>query len=284
MPHRPRTSRTGFRRALAASAALHVLVAAVVVIVVRSQPEPGPGQPEIDPRIHDVVVRMTMPEELPVAVPPQEDPPATQPEPPPPSRPEPAGPPLAAATPNPLPAELVALIRRPTAASRQPVTDPNVTPAAGTTARPIHGALKAGQTVVYVLDCSGSMGEFGKFAAARAALAATLRRQPESVRFQVIVYAGTVTVLLPGGCVPATAENIAEAEARLAEQRPSGPSNHAEAVRRAAALRPDVILVLTDADDLSANKLKPVSAGGGKPVPLFVALVAEGVANPRELR
>jgi hypothetical protein len=129
------------------------------------------------------------------------------------------------------------------------------------------------------------MGEFGKFAAARAALAATLRRQPESVRFQVIVYAGAVKLVLPGGCLPATAENIAEAEARLAALRPSGPSNHAEAVRRAAALRPDVILLLTDADDLSANKLKPVPAAGGKPVPLFVALVAaEGVGNPRELR
>src|SRR5262249_18570611 len=140
MPHRPRTSRTGFRRALAASAALHIVVATVVVIVVRSQPDSGPGRPEIDTRIRDVVVRMSMPDEVPVAVSQQEDPPAPRPEPPP-SRSDPAGPPLAAATPNPLPAELLALIRRPVAVSRQPVSDPNVTPASGATAPPMHGAM-----------------------------------------------------------------------------------------------------------------------------------------------
>lgn len=283
MLHRLRTSRPEFRRALVASGTVHVLVAVVLVIVITSKRDTPQGLPRIDTRIQDVVVRMTMSDDLPVALP-QEPRPT-----PPPEQPAAASAvphrPLAAAIPNPLPTELQSLLRRPGAAAVQPVADPTVVPVSGSSAAPIHGAMAAGQTVVYVLDCSGSMGEFGKFAAARAALIATLRRQPESVRFQVIVYAGTPRTVFPGGCVAATAVNIADAETYLVGLRPSGPSNHVEAVRVAAALRPNVILILTDATDLSANKLKPVFAAGGKPVPVCVAQVsAEGVGPHRELR
>lgn len=60
----------------------------------------------------------------------------------------------------------------------------------------VHGPLAADQAIVYLLDASGSMGEWGKFDAARRALVATLRLQPPNVRYQVVVYAGTATVLL----------------------------------------------------------------------------------------
>jgi Mg-chelatase subunit ChlD len=145
--------------------------------------------------------------------------------------------------------------------------------------------MKAGQRIVYILDCSGSMGEFGKLAAARAALTATLRRQSAEVRFQVIAYNSTARSLFPGECVVATGANIARAEERLADLNAAGRSNHAEAVRLAANLRPDVIVLLTDADDLSAAQFKPAFAAAGKSVPVCVAKVtAEGVGTPRELR
>ena len=84
--------------------------------------------------------------------------------------------------PRTLPAEVLAVISR-SVATRHIVS---ASPSAAIPA--IHGTLKPGQLIVYVLDSSGSMGEFGKLALARSALLATLRGQPEGVRFQVIVY------------------------------------------------------------------------------------------------
>jgi hypothetical protein len=139
--------------------------------------------------------------------------------------------------------------------------------------------LGPGKAVVYVLDCSGSMGEFGQLGAAREALLATLRRQPESVRFQILVYNNTTRPLLPGGLIPATPENLAAATAALARTTAAGGSRHAEAVRAAVQLRPDVVLVLTD-DDLSPVPQPP----GRRPVPVWVARVTPaGVEAPKEV-
>jgi hypothetical protein len=276
------------RRAVAASVVIHAALAVALILSLRSA-EPTPVAPGLDTRIRDVDVAM-FDEERSVTIAERIEPPTPQqptPEPPPsaPPPPEPAPgsrPPVAPVVPNALSADVIAMIRRPAA-----VTDPNVKPAAHTApaARPIHGAMRAGQTVVYVLDCSGSMGEFGKFDAARAALVATLRRQPEAVRFQVIAYNSTARPLVPGGCAAASAENIARAEAALAGLKAAGRSNHAEAVRSGAALRPDVILILTDADDLHITALKPALAVAGKPVVVCVAkATADGVGEPKEVR
>ena len=77
---------------------------------------------------------------------------------------------------------------------------------------------------------------------------------------------------------PANAEKLATLEAR-------GRSNHLAAIRAALAFQPDVILMLTDADDLSAAATKPVLASSPKPVLVCVGQVAaEGVQRPRELK
>ena len=57
---------------------------------------------------------------------------------------------------------------------------------------PIHGPLNAGQSIVYILDASGSMGEWGKFDKARKKLIATLQSQRETVSFQVVIYTGAL--------------------------------------------------------------------------------------------
>lgn len=147
----------------------------------------------------------------------------------------------------------------------------------------IHGALQPQQTVVYVLDCSGSMGASGKFDAARAALVSTLKVQPASVRFQVVVYTGTASPLLAGSgsTLPATEANVRLAADALAKLDARGKSNHGGAVRAALAFRPDVILLLTDADDLGAAALKSVAMS----VTVCVGQVtATGVQRPRELK
>jgi hypothetical protein len=301
------------RRAVWASVALHALVACALVLLQRTGEEPKPRQRRIDTHAADepqVRMHLTL-DETPVSVaaPPQPPPPATpQAATAPPSSPPLPAKPFAPSPPQTLPPKLMALIRKPAAqasggvpevpAAPTPpgttVTDPNVKPVGGTTgAGPevstpaIHGPLKPEQTVVYVLDSSGSMGAAGKFDAARAALLATLRQQPPTVRFQVIVYAGSAVPLLTSDNrgLPATAANIRAAAEKLAALEPRGQSSHLEAVRAALAFRPDVILILTDADDLAPAALKRVLAAAPKPVPVCVARVtAERVGPPREVK
>lgn len=308
-------NRVALRRAVYASVALHVAVAAVCVLVLFAQSdEHKPSQAKIDTRA-EVEVRMSMPDvevkaESPPPKPPEvpqvstpeltqpqavETPPAAptpQPTTPPPAptpipAPEPIAPQVVVKTaPQTLPPEIIAKIRLPGAKS-SPIIDTDVHQLAGA-ATPaavpaIHGALSPNQTVVYVLDCSGSMGASGKFDAARAALVSTLKQQPPTVRFQVIVYTGSATPLLAGNgaALPATEANVNLATTALAKLDARGKSNHVAAVRAASAFRPDVILVLTDADDLDAAALKVAA----QTVPLRVGQVtAEGVQRPRELK
>jgi hypothetical protein len=88
-----------------------------------------------------------------------------------------------------------------------------------------------------------------------------------------------------GTAPPASAANVRTAVEKLAALEARGRSNHFDAVRAALAFRPDVILLLTDADDLSAVALKPLLEGTPKPVPVCVGQVtADRVQRPRELK
>ncbi len=287
-----RRSRISFHRAVAASIVLHVVIAVAVVVMV-TRPISGPRglQASLDTRVTDGTVRIAVVEELaltPPAVeavqPPEHPVPATEPAPP--ESPALAPrPPLVRAAPDLLPAEAAAIIRRGVVTSSTQTPDPHVQPTSAARVPPMHGALKAGQTIVYVLDCSGSMGEHGMLARARDSLIATLRQQPDTVRFQVIAYSGTAQKLLPGGCVPTTPEHIAEVETHLTRLSATGRSDHAAALRMAVALRPDVIVLLTDAHDFSTQKLKPLLAAAPKPVILCMARVTpQSVGAPQEFR
>ena len=318
MRPKSRATRVAFRRAVWGSLALHAVVVCAVALVFRAAEEPERAGPGISTVVDEPQVRISQTEETFVAAeppkadtgpetgatkPPPEAPPVEAPpiEAPPIESPLPAGP-FAPAVPRTLPPELLALIHKPATtpvggavvevavppgAVNPPVADANVRPVGGATAKSsataIHGALKSGQTVVYVLDCSGSMGAAGKFDAARAALVATLRQQPATVRFQVIVYAGTAKPLLAtdGNALPASEANVRAASEKLAALEPRGSSDHYGAARAALAFRPDVILMLTDADDLSAAVLKSLA----KAIPVCVGQVtAEGVGLLRELK
>ena len=316
---------TAVRRAVAASVGLHALLVVVLVVAQRFRPPPAPepARPRIDTRaplrLDFTPIETSVSVALPLVTPPAvESPPVAEAAPPAPA-PAPSdatGPPLARVPviPRTLPPELLALMRKPAAASdvvEVPVTavplDPPtrpapagaVRPAAGVAAPPaaaasrepagvpVHGALGAGQTVVYVLDASGSMGEWGKFDAARRALVATLKAQPATVRFQVVVYAGFALVPLPApatGCVPATADNVTRmADSLRALAAPVGRSDHAAGLRAALELRPDVVLFLTDADDPPPAAVRGLVRNAGRPTAVCVARVgAGGVAAPRD--
>src|SRR5438477_6735504 len=123
-----RSNRVAFRRAVAASVAVHVALAVAVVVVVRSGPDARPAKIGIDTRAHDVVVRVSLDEPL-VTTRPPDDPPSAPAVEPPAAQPEAtgsAGPPLAGLVSPSLPDQVLALVRRSAASA---ITDPNVTPA-----------------------------------------------------------------------------------------------------------------------------------------------------------
>src|SRR5262245_21335171 len=244
-----RGPRSSFRRAVAASLVLHAGLAVVAIVAARWPASPRqPAAAPIDTRVDEPRITFVTAVEKPVTVtvpdpPAASDPGDSNPPSAPAPEPVPSGPPLAPApsVPSTPPPELLPLPKQPAAPvgpavievpltpsalhpPPAPAPSPEVRPAGGTsapagnadpTATPVHGALRPGQTIVYVLDASGSMGEWGKFASARRALIATLRAQPESVRVQVVVYSSTAQAVLPGGCVPATAANVARIEQSL---------------------------------------------------------------------
>jgi hypothetical protein len=255
MPARPHTHRPPFHRAFLASAVLHVILAGVIVLSLRSRPAPIPCPPRIDTGV-DVVVRMFDAGPFLDARAPDPWPPVPEPstEPPPSAplsiaSPEAARFPYAGIAPRILSPETLSVISR-SVAMRHVVGSLS-------SATALHAAMRPGQTIVYLLDCSGSMGEHGKLSLARSALLATLRAQPERVHFQVIVYDGSARALFPGSaCVPATPANIETASAKLLESEAMGRSNHIEALRLAARYRPDAILLLTDSAGLDRDLLR----------------------------
>src|SRR5215218_8016854 len=114
MGHAARARPKQFRRAVAGSVAVHLLLAVAVVVWTRSggSNPPGAGQPSLDTRANEITVRLPSVE---VALPPAEPikpseatggsrPPLAE---------NTARPPLASVVPNALPSEVLALIRRP---------------------------------------------------------------------------------------------------------------------------------------------------------------------------
>lgn len=288
-----------FRRAVAASIGVHVLLAIGLVLLSRwqaSQPRET-RTATIDTR---AAVRFEFVSEEPeatVEVQPTPEVPPIAPGSPSTEVTGDSGPPLAnaIAIPRTLPSELFGLLRKST------LTEVPVRPVAATTPRskpgptwaaagsPVHGALDSKQCIVYVLDASASMGEWGKFDAALGALIATLRLQPESVRFQVVIYSGTASIPLrgpSGECLPATAENLARMiEVLRAVASPAGRSNHVEGLRTALALRPDLVLIFTDADELPATAFRGIVRQAAKPATICVARVNDrGVGTPVEVK
>lgn len=293
---------SGFRRAVVASAAAHLVAAAIIGLVMLDDEPRAPAQSEIDTRVASVhigvagesaeVVELVRPVITPAPSPDQTEPPAS-------AQPSTTGrPPTITSVPGPLSPEIQAVIRRSHDGAMTPfASDPSAAPAPAPSthhpsiaqasastpaAPPLHGAMAAGRSVVYLLDCSGSMGEFGKLDRARDTLLSTLQGQQPGVRVQIVTYNSTARLLLPSTVT--SAATLAMASTQLGAITAAGRSNHVEGLRMAASLRPDYIVWLTDADDLAPAKLKPVLASAEKPMSVYIAAVtARGVESPREL-
>jgi hypothetical protein len=147
--------------------------------------------------------------------------------------------------------------------------DPDPAPGVGgsglASAGRAYGALtvpRGARSVVFLLDRSASMGLEGALAAARREVLANLDTLPPGTLFQVVPYNREAEpLLLLGRLCLAPVDSAARAEAAraLADLRPAGSTDHAHALFRGLALRPDVLFLLTDAADLTPQEVAAVT-------------------------
>lgn len=118
------------------------------------------------------------------------------------------------------------------------------------------------RSVVYVIDRSLSMGPTGALARARTELLASLYALHRGVKFQVIFYTTSAETLLasrPNEMLTANTETVQQLESMLAGIHAQDGTDHVKALRCALAYRPDLILLVTDADDLTAAQVEMVT-------------------------
>lgn len=184
------------------------------------------------------------------------------------------------------PAELPPSIVRP----RVPVAG-DVRPVAGSPAgpeapakpagdRPLHGKLRPGQTIVYLLDRSASMGPDGLLPRAVAALRASLAQLGPDTRFQIVAYNGGTTTFGPTP-IPGRTDAVERADRWLGELTAEGRSDHRAGFVDALAVHPDMIVLLTDADDLDESDVRAIRSRL-RPGVTLTAIVLGGRRAPRE--
>lgn len=117
-------------------------------------------------------------------------------------------------------------------------------------------------SVVYVLDCSASMGWNKAFSHAKAELLATLQQLPPDVQFQVLPYNHQEPhcLVAPDRLRLAQPEVVAQFVQALTALLSGGSTNHVAALRRALLLNPEVIYLVTDGGDLTLKSVQEVSA------------------------
>ncbi len=136
----------------------------------------------------------------------------------------------------------------------------------------LFGITGEGHKFVYVFDRSDSMNWFERrpFRAAKAELLASLDGLQETHQFQIIFYNHEPLIFNPAGhpqrLAFGTAENKARAQRFVESVVATGGTRHMEAILLALSLQPDVIFLLTDADDpqLSDSQIAAIvrRAGG----------------------
>jgi hypothetical protein len=119
-----------------------------------------------------------------------------------------------------------------------------------------------GKSVVYVIDRSASMGQNGSLEAAKKELQASLETLSADVQFQIVLYnrrAEVVAIRGKIGLVPATRENKEAALAVVDSIYAEGSTEHVPGLKQALLLHPDVVYLLTDANDLKAEQVRAVT-------------------------
>jgi von Willebrand factor type A domain len=120
---------------------------------------------------------------------------------------------------------------------------------------PLHGRLKPGQSIVYLVDRSSSMSRGKAWVRAIEAIRASLAQLDPECRFDVVAYNGG-TMSFARGLTDASEDNRRKAIAWLERLIPEGGSDHVAGFREAIHRQSDVVVLLTDADDLDATEIR----------------------------
>jgi hypothetical protein len=120
----------------------------------------------------------------------------------------------------------------------------------------------AAKRIVFALDRSLSMGLDNSFIRARAELCRCLDTLPEGTAFQVVLYNRAAETVLDtkGRLLRVEPDNLRDVEQALAEIRPEGGTDYEKALEMALGLEPEVIFLVTDADDLTPAQLRHIKS------------------------
>jgi hypothetical protein len=124
------------------------------------------------------------------------------------------------------------------------------------------GVQVTARSVVFVIDRSTSMWVNHGLEAAKRELLEKLARLPTGTRFQVLFYDQEV-VSVGTTDRDGLHANIDESRRRvigfIQSIKARGSTNHMTALRRALELRPEAILFITDAEDLTRNQVRSIT-------------------------
>jgi hypothetical protein len=203
-------------------------------------------------------------------------------------------------TPDSEPAEFVAKIIDPPihpGTATSPVSTPVVAAPPGATpggpansapgaanGNPLFTATPQAKSVVYVLDRSGSMGQQSRYCIACAEVIADLSRRPPGTRFQVVPYNSSAEPLCIDNSLGLSQVNvftIEKAKSLLTALPPTGWTDHLCGLRRGLLLAPDVLYLVTDADDLKPEDVRTITGlNRGRTVIHTIEMHSRYVAKP----
>lgn len=125
------------------------------------------------------------------------------------------------------------------------------------------GARDNGTRVVFAIDCSASMANYGAMRSAKAALVSSLQTLSDAQQFQIVFYNQQPRLLSIRGdteLIFATEVNKTLARQYISGVDPDQGTDHIPALKLALRLGPEVLFFLTDADEpqLSAAELNEI--------------------------
>jgi von Willebrand factor type A domain len=140
-----------------------------------------------------------------------------------------------------------------------------------------------GQTFVYVVDCSGSMSERGKFERAMYELLQSIEQLASDQRYFVIFYSDGAYPMDADEPVLATEDEFARTRRWVSHVEPQGGTNPLPALLFALSLRPDAIYFLSDGkfDPATLRELRSQNRPRSQRIPIhaiaFMERATEGL-------
>ena len=140
-----------------------------------------------------------------------------------------------------------------------------------------------GQSFVYVVDCSGSMNERGKFKRAVYELLHSIEQLTASQHYYVIFYNNAAYPMEADEPVPATEDQFARTRRWIGYVQPDGGTHPLPALLLALSLEPDAIYFLSDGrfDPMTVHELRSRNRPRSRQIPIhtiaFMDRMTEGL-------